>query len=64
MEALWERTVEALAPGSTPEAVRRAALGFGRLLREDVRDRGGLTAVDLAREARMRRVVASFGKLR
>src|SRR5690606_2477174 len=27
---LWDRTVEALAPGSTPEAVRRAALGFGR----------------------------------
>lgn len=64
VEALWERTVEALAPGSTPEAVRRAALGFGRLLREDVRDRGGLTAVDLAREAHMRRVVASFGELR
>ncbi|MBT3154325.1 VWA domain-containing protein [Streptomyces sp. CHD11] len=63
-DALWERTVEASAPGSTPEAVRRAALGFGRLLRADVRARGGLTAVDLAREAYMRRVVASFAQRR
>jgi hypothetical protein len=61
---LWDRTVEALAPGSAPEAVRRAALGFGRALRRDRRDRGGITDVDLAREAHMRRVVAAVGERR
>ncbi|WP_437035902.1 DUF5682 family protein [Streptomyces sp. enrichment culture] len=64
VDGLWERTVEALAPGSTPEAVRRAALGFGRLLREDVAAHGGITAGDLAREAHMRRVLAEAGRRR
>lgn len=63
-DALWDRTVEALAPGSTPEALRRAALGFGRALRRDRRARGGITDVDLAREAHMRRVLAALGKRR
>ncbi|MFE0800146.1 DUF5682 family protein [Streptomyces sp. NPDC058812] len=55
---LWDRTVESLAPGSTPEAVRRAALGAGWMLRRDRRTHGGVAAVDLAREAHMRRGVA------
>ncbi|MEU8540324.1 DUF5682 family protein [Streptomyces sp. NPDC048717] len=51
---LWDRAVEVLAPGGSPEAVRRAALGVGWALRSD----GAVPATDLAREARMRRVVA------
>ncbi|GHA91205.1 DUF5682 family protein [Streptomyces termitum] len=50
---LWDRAVEVLAPGSAPEAIRRAALGVGWALRAD----GPVPAVDLAREARMRQVV-------
>lgn len=61
---LWDRTVEAPAPGSTPEALRRAALAFGRALRRDRQARGGITTTDLAREAHMRRVLAAFGKRR
>ncbi|WP_425558717.1 DUF5682 family protein, partial [Kitasatospora albolonga] len=56
---LWDRTVEVRAPGSTPEAVRRAALAVGWALRQDSAERGGVPAVDLAREAHMRRVVAA-----
>ncbi|GHB15375.1 hypothetical protein GCM10010377_00710 [Streptomyces viridiviolaceus] len=58
---LWDRTVEAQAPGSTPEAVRRAALGVGWALRRGAQARGGTGAVDLAREAHMRRAVAAAG---
>ncbi|MEU7472987.1 DUF5682 family protein [Streptomyces sp. NPDC044984] len=58
---LWDRTVEALAPGSAPDAVRRAALGFGWAVRRDRAARGGIAAVDLAREAHMRRAVAAAG---
>ncbi|GGX07248.1 hypothetical protein GCM10010297_31130 [Streptomyces malachitofuscus] len=61
---LWDRTVEAQAPGNTPENLRRAALGFGWALRQDRRARGAIADVDLAREAHMRRVVARFGKRR
>ncbi|MDT0608725.1 DUF5682 family protein [Streptomyces lancefieldiae] len=61
---LWDRTVEALAPGSTPEAVRGAALDFGRALRRDRAARGGIAAADLAREAHMRRVVSAAGERR
>ncbi|MFF4293507.1 DUF5682 family protein [Streptomyces vinaceus] len=50
---LWDRAVEVLAPGCTPEAVRRAALGVGWALRQD----GPVPATDLAREAHMRAVV-------
>ncbi|MET9933192.1 MULTISPECIES: DUF5682 family protein [unclassified Streptomyces] len=53
-EDMWDRAVEVLAPGCTPEAVRRAALGVGWALRADA----DVPAVDLAREARMRRVIA------
>ncbi|MFF9198359.1 DUF5682 family protein [Streptomyces sp. NPDC014779] len=52
---LWDRAVEVLAPGCSPEAVRRAALGVGWALRAD----GTVPATDLAREERMRRVIAT-----
>ncbi|MEU5739369.1 DUF5682 family protein [Streptomyces tendae] len=64
VDALWERTVEALAPGSAPGAVRRAALAFGRALREDTAAHGGIGTGDLAREAHMRRVLAARGQRR
>ncbi|MFE0649378.1 DUF5682 family protein [Streptomyces sp. NPDC059534] len=51
---MWDRAVEVLAPGSSPEAVRRAALGVGWALRADAT----VPAADLAREARMRQVLA------
>ncbi|NEA67390.1 DUF5682 family protein [Streptomyces sp. SID12488] len=54
---LWDRAVEVLAPGCTPEAVRRAALGVGWALRQDAAATGGIPATDLAREAHMRRVL-------
>src|SRR5207342_2730428 len=55
---LWDRCVEVLAPGSAPEAIRRAALGVGWALRSDAEAAGGAPAVDLAREARMRETIA------
>ena len=55
---LWDRAVEVLAPGCTPEAVRLAALGVGWALRQDAETSGGVPATDLAREAHMRRVLA------
>ncbi|MFF3937335.1 vWA domain-containing protein [Streptomyces phaeofaciens] len=55
---LWDRCVEVVAPGCTPEAIRRAALGVGWALRRDAESAGGVPAVDLAREARMRATVA------
>ncbi|MFD4247464.1 DUF5682 family protein [Streptomyces sp. NPDC058525] len=54
-EDMWDRAVEVLAPGCTPEAVRRAALGVGWALRADA---GTVPATDLAREAHMREVIA------
>ncbi|MFF4899918.1 DUF5682 family protein [Streptomyces sp. NPDC001068] len=47
---LWDRLVEAAAPGSTPEAVRRAALLTGWALREE----SAVPEVDLRREEWMR----------
>ncbi|MCX4773871.1 MULTISPECIES: DUF5682 family protein [unclassified Streptomyces] len=55
---LWDRLVEALAPGSTPEALRRAALLTGWALRHEAEARGGAHGTDLAREACMRGHVA------
>ncbi|MFG2589910.1 DUF5682 family protein [Streptomyces sp. NPDC048438] len=55
---LWDRLVEALAPGSTPEALRRAALLTGWALRHEAEARGGVSGTDLAREACMRGHVA------
>ncbi|MFF0552945.1 DUF5682 family protein [Streptomyces sp. NPDC004311] len=51
---MWDRAVEVLAPGCTPEAVRRAALGVGWALRED----STVPGRDLARESHMRAVIA------
>ncbi|MER6319396.1 DUF5682 family protein [Streptomyces sp. NPDC001581] len=51
---LWDRAVEVLAPGCSPEAVRRAALGVGWALRADSTP----PARDLARESHMRSVIA------
>jgi Mg-chelatase subunit ChlD len=56
---LWDRAVEVLAPGCTPEAVRRAALGVGWALRQDAQNGEGVRPTDLAREAHMRRVIAA-----
>ncbi|MFJ8233348.1 DUF5682 family protein [Streptomyces sp. NPDC094448] len=55
---LWDRTVEVRAPGCTPEMLRRAALGVGWALRQDAGSSGGVSAVDLAREAHMRDTIA------
>ncbi|WP_374206665.1 DUF5682 family protein [Streptomyces sp. MUM 136J] len=55
---LWDRAVEVLAPGSPPDAVRRAALGVGWALRRDAEAGGGVPPADLAREAHMREVLA------
>ncbi|WP_392895865.1 DUF5682 family protein [Streptomyces sp. LN699] len=52
---LWDRAVEVQAPGCSPEAVRRAALGVGWALRADA----DVPARDLAREAHMRAVIAA-----
>ncbi|MEU9002924.1 DUF5682 family protein [Streptomyces sp. NPDC048551] len=53
---LWDRAVEVPAPGCTPEAVRRAALGVGWALRVDA---DAVPGVDLAREAHMRWTLAA-----
>ncbi|MFJ9721620.1 DUF5682 family protein [Streptomyces sp. NPDC101209] len=55
---MWDRSVEVLAPGCAPEAVRRAALGVGWALRRDAESAAGVPAVDLAREAHMRATIA------
>ncbi|MFF3614918.1 DUF5682 family protein [Streptomyces sp. NPDC002580] len=55
---LWDRCVEVLAPGSPPEAVRRAALAVGWALRGDAAAAGGVPAVDTARESHMRETIA------
>ncbi|XVS60876.1 DUF5682 family protein [Actinosynnema sp. CA-299493] len=57
---LWDRLVEAAAPGQTPEAVRRAALLVGWALREDAAG-VGVDPYDLRREAWMRRAVRDVG---
>ncbi|WNI28277.1 DUF5682 family protein [Streptomyces sp. ITFR-6] len=55
---LWDRLVETLAPGSAPEALRRAALLTGWALRHESEARGGADRTDLAREACMRGHIA------
>lgn len=54
---LWDRLVETAAPGSDPEALRRAALLVGWALRTDS---GAVSAYDLRREAHMRRRLAAY----
>ncbi|WUI23996.1 DUF5682 family protein [Streptomyces sp. NBC_00425] len=51
---LWDRLVEAAAPGSPPEALRRAALLTGWALREEAAAGGGVPELDLRRERWMR----------
>ncbi|MFJ6072146.1 DUF5682 family protein [Streptomyces sp. NPDC093065] len=58
-EDLWDRLVEATAPGSGPEALRRAALLTGWALREEARASGGVPELDLRREAWMRSRLAA-----
>ncbi|WP_346010817.1 DUF5682 family protein, partial [Streptomyces sp. SID5910] len=53
-EDLWDRLVEATAPGSTPEELRRAALLTGWALREEAVAAGGVPELDLRRERWMR----------
>ncbi|MEU2181485.1 vWA domain-containing protein [Streptomyces thermolilacinus] len=55
---LWDRLVEAVAPGSAPEALRRAALLTGWALRGDAVAAGGVPELDLRRERWMRSVLA------
>ncbi|MEU2625304.1 DUF5682 family protein [Streptomyces sp. NPDC007157] len=55
---LWDRLVEAAAPGSTPEALRRAALLTGWALREE----SAVSEVDLRREEWMRSRLAEATK--
>ncbi|MGW2911144.1 DUF5682 family protein [Streptomyces asoensis] len=55
---LWDRLVEATAPGSPPEAVRRAALLTGWALRTDAAAAGGVPELDLRRERWMRSRIA------
>ncbi|MCE6997179.1 DUF5682 family protein [Saccharothrix sp. S26] len=59
-EDLWDRLVEAAAPGQTPEAVRRAALMVGWAFRQDA----VVDPYDLRREAWMRRAVRDVGERR
>ncbi|WP_405482673.1 vWA domain-containing protein [Streptomyces sp. NBC_00009] len=51
---LWDRLVEAPAPGATPQALRRAALLTGWALRRDAQDGPGVDPLDLTRERWMR----------
>ncbi|WP_093778021.1 DUF5682 family protein [Streptomyces sp. yr375] len=55
---LWDRLVEATAPGSPPEALRRAALLTGWALRADAAASGGVPELDLRREQWMRSRIA------
>ncbi|MEV4510436.1 DUF5682 family protein [Dactylosporangium sp. NPDC049525] len=57
-EDMWDRVVEARSPGATPDAVRRAALLVGWAMRHDTGD--DVTALDLRREAWMRRHLAAL----
>jgi hypothetical protein len=56
---VWDRLVEAPAPGSAPESVRRAALSAGWAMRTDEQRRGGIDAYHLRREAWMRAAVTA-----
>ncbi|MGX1031970.1 vWA domain-containing protein [Streptomyces sp. SAI-097] len=58
-EDLWDRLVEAMAPGSGPESLRRAALLTGWALREEALACGGVAELDLRREAWMRSRLAA-----
>ena len=57
-EELWDRLVEVRAPGSSPEAIRRAALSVGWALR---RSSAQISETDLQREAWMRQEIERPG---
>jgi hypothetical protein len=57
-EELWDRLVEVRAPGSSAEAIRRAALSVGWALRQAAPQVDG---TDLSREAWMRKEVSRLG---
>ncbi|MEU8004606.1 DUF5682 family protein [Catellatospora sp. NPDC049111] len=57
-EDMWDRMVEARAPGADAEAVRRAALLVGWALRRDAETGDGVSTLDLRREAYMRGCLA------
>lgn len=58
-EDLWDRLVEAPAPGQTPESVRRTALMVGWAMRTDVAATG-VDPYDLRRETWMRHAVEAY----
>ena len=58
-DELWDRLVEVRAPGSSPEAVRRAGLSVGWALRQGSAQ---VSETDLRREAWMRREISRTGK--
>ncbi|BCJ73946.1 hypothetical protein CS0771_34900 [Catellatospora sp. IY07-71] len=58
-EDMWDRMVEARAPGADPEAVRRAALLVGWAMRRDAETGEGVSGLDLRREAYMRGCLAA-----
>ncbi len=55
---VWQKLVEARAPGSTSEELRRAALLYGWALRAEEHGGGGVTEHDLQRESHMREQLA------
>ncbi|MEU7824551.1 DUF5682 family protein [Catellatospora sp. NPDC049133] len=57
-EDMWDRMVEARAPGADAEAVRRAALLVGWALRRDAETGDGVSTLDLRREEYMRGCLA------
>ncbi|MGI5243412.1 DUF5682 family protein [Dactylosporangium sp. CA-139066] len=63
-EDMWDRVVEARAPGSSAESVRRAALLVGWAMRRDAAEGTGMASLDLAREAWMRRCLAEVAPRR
>lgn len=64
VEELWDRLVEARAPGASAEAIRVAALSAGWALRIDAALGEGISREDLAREARMRACIAEQARAR
>ena len=63
-EDMWDRVVEARAPGTGAEAVRRAALLVGWAMRRDAVHGDGVSPLDLRREAWMRRCLVEAGARR
>ncbi len=60
-EDLWDRSVEARAPGATAEAIRRAGLYLGWAIRRDSHLQNQVSSLDSVREVRMRTVIKEAG---